>query len=73
MIRAVPRGLTTCVDAYLTPIIKQYVYNFKKGFKEDLKGVNVNFMQRFKKIFFFFNYLIFFLLLIFFLIFFRYK
>lgn len=45
MIRAVNRGLTTCVDAYLTPIIKDYVDNFKKGFKDGLKGVNVTFMQ----------------------------
>eukprot|EP01080_Neovahlkampfia_damariscottae_P008929 gene8929-878_t len=45
MIKAVNRGLTTCVDAYLTPIIKQYLQTFTNGFKDDLKGVNVTFMQ----------------------------
>ncbi|KAL0488429.1 5-oxoprolinase [Acrasis kona] len=45
MIRAVPRGFTTCVDAYLTPIIRQYVDNFCAGFKNNLQGVNVTFMQ----------------------------
>ena len=32
MIKAVPRGTTTVVDAYLTPSIKLYVDNFKSGF-----------------------------------------
>jgi 5-oxoprolinase (ATP-hydrolysing) len=45
MIKAVNRGLTTCVDAYLTPIIKKYLQTFTGGFKDDLKGVNVTFMQ----------------------------
>jgi 5-oxoprolinase (ATP-hydrolysing) len=45
MIRAVPRGFTTCVDAYLTPIIKQYVDNFCAGFQNNLEGVHVTFMQ----------------------------
>ena len=30
-IRAVPRGCTSCVDAYLTPIIKQYLQSFSRG------------------------------------------
>nr|ANM86151.1 5-oxoprolinase [Stygiella incarcerata] len=42
MVRLVPRGQTTCVDAYLTPLIKQYVENFKKGGFEE---TNVSFMQ----------------------------
>ena len=33
MIKAVPRGITTVVDAYLTPSIKRYVENFKSGFQ----------------------------------------
>lgn len=45
MIRAVPRGGTTCVDAYLTPIIKRYLRSFAKGFDAGLAKVNVSFMQ----------------------------
>jgi 5-oxoprolinase (ATP-hydrolysing) len=36
MVRIVPRGCTTCVDAYLTPIIKRYLASFTKGFDSDL-------------------------------------
>jgi 5-oxoprolinase (ATP-hydrolysing) len=43
MIRMVPRGLTTCIDAYLTPHIKKYISNFVSGFKN--QHVNVLFMQ----------------------------
>jgi 5-oxoprolinase (ATP-hydrolysing) len=45
MIRAVPRGGTTCVDAYLTPVIKRYLKSFSQGFDEGLAKVNVSFMQ----------------------------
>ena len=45
MIRLVPRGQTACVDAYLTPCIKQYLDSFSKGFKDNLKGVPVMFMR----------------------------
>eukprot|EP00606_Chrysophyceae_sp_TOSAG23-5_P000165 GSChrysophyteH2.ASY1.ANO1.1022.1 assembled CDS len=45
MIRAVPRGCTTCVDAYLTPVIKRYLTNFSSGFDAGLRNVQVNFMQ----------------------------
>eukprot|EP01038_Epipyxis_sp_PR26KG_P016356 gene16356-22292_t len=45
MIRAVPRGGTTCVDAYLTPVIKTYLKSFTKGFVNNLSDVNVSFMQ----------------------------
>lgn len=45
MVRIVPRGCTTCVDAYLTPIIKKYLANFSLGFDEGLKDVQVSFMQ----------------------------
>ncbi|KAJ8276881.1 hypothetical protein GJAV_G00068950 [Gymnothorax javanicus] len=45
MVRAVFRGLTTCIDAYLTPKISQYLRSFTCGFKGSLKGVNLLFMQ----------------------------
>ncbi|XP_043270128.1 5-oxoprolinase isoform X2 [Venturia canescens] len=45
MMRIVPRGFTACADAYLTPHIKQYLQSFKSGFKNNLEGVNVLFMQ----------------------------
>lgn len=45
MVRIVPRGFTACADAYLTPHIKKYVEGFASGFKDNLKGVNVLFMQ----------------------------
>ncbi|KAK7866095.1 hypothetical protein R5R35_011613 [Gryllus longicercus] len=45
MVRIVPRGFTACADAYLTPHIKKYVQGFASGFKNNLKDVNVLFMQ----------------------------
>ncbi|XP_033225027.1 5-oxoprolinase isoform X2 [Belonocnema kinseyi] len=45
MTRIVPRGFTTSADAYLTPHIKDYLQGFSSGFKDNLKGVNVLFMQ----------------------------
>ena len=45
MVRLVPRGFTACVDAYLTPCIKQYLEGFSSGFQNDLDGVKVLFMQ----------------------------
>ncbi|KAJ7968290.1 5-oxoprolinase [Quillaja saponaria] len=45
MVRAVPRGLTASVDAYLTPIIKEYLSGFISKFDEGLGKVNVLFMQ----------------------------
>jgi 5-oxoprolinase (ATP-hydrolysing) len=45
MVRIVPRGFTACADAYLTPHIHKYVSGFTGGFKENLAGVNVLFMQ----------------------------
>ena len=43
--RIVPRGFTACADAYLTPCIKNYLSGFSSGFKNDLQGANVLFMQ----------------------------
>ncbi|KAK7086816.1 hypothetical protein SK128_027537 [Halocaridina rubra] len=45
MAKAVPRGFTACSDAYLTPHIKSYLKGFSAGFQDNLKGVNVLFMQ----------------------------
>ena len=45
MVRMVPRGCTTCVDAYLTPVIKEYLSNFRSGFDADMEKVRVSFMQ----------------------------
>lgn len=45
MVRIVPRGFTACVDAYLTPCIKNYVKSFACGFKDNIKDVTVLFMQ----------------------------
>ncbi|XP_070518965.1 5-oxoprolinase isoform X2 [Cardiocondyla obscurior] len=45
MTRIVPRGFTTCADAYLTPHIKNYLQTFSSGFKDNLKNINVLFMQ----------------------------
>lgn len=45
MVRAVPRGLTASVDAYLTPVIKQYLSGFISRFDEGLEKLNVLFMQ----------------------------
>ncbi|KAJ1704338.1 hypothetical protein LUZ63_004117 [Rhynchospora breviuscula] len=44
MVRAVPRGLTASVDAYLTPVIKEYLSNFMSRFDRGDK-INVLFMQ----------------------------
>lgn len=45
MVKLLPRASTACVDAYLTPIIKEYICNFSKGFDADLSNVPVMFMQ----------------------------
>ena len=46
MVKMVPRGLTTCIDAYLTPVIDAYLQSFKSGFDKGLEGkVKVAFMQ----------------------------
>jgi 5-oxoprolinase (ATP-hydrolysing) len=45
MVKMVPRGCTTCVDAYLTPVIKRYLASFSKGFDAGLQNVNISFMQ----------------------------
>jgi 5-oxoprolinase (ATP-hydrolysing) len=36
MVKAVPRGYTACVDAYLTPCIRRYLKTFQSGFDSKL-------------------------------------
>lgn len=45
MVRLVPRGHTACVDAYLTPLIREYVDSFEAGFDEGIRNVRVSFMM----------------------------
>lgn len=45
MCRIVPRGYTACAEAYLTPHVDRYLNSFKAGFKDQLAGVDVLFMQ----------------------------
>ncbi|KAM9308642.1 5-oxoprolinase [Gastrophryne carolinensis] len=45
MIRMVPRGYTACADAYLTPCIHRYLDGFSRGFRNQLKDLQVLFMR----------------------------
>jgi len=45
MVRIVPRGDTASADAYLTPAISSYLRGFSEGFKDNLQGIQVMFMQ----------------------------
>lgn len=45
MLRVVARGYTACAEAYLTPHVERYLESFKRGFKDELSGVDVLFMQ----------------------------
>ncbi|KAG6897983.1 hypothetical protein C0992_007937 [Termitomyces sp. T32_za158] len=42
MIKMVPRGVSSTADAYLTPILSDYLDGFFKGFDEKLKGGHVS-------------------------------
>lgn len=44
-VKAVPRGHTASVDAYLTPLIKAYVAGFASGFDAHFDQVEVSFMM----------------------------
>ncbi|RLA71649.1 MAG: 5-oxoprolinase [Epsilonproteobacteria bacterium] len=46
-IKIVERGESCVVDAYLTPHIKRYIKGFRSGFKDNLVGKQVDFMQSF--------------------------
>ncbi len=45
MIKVVPRGDTTLIDAYLTPLIHNYIKSFKSGFSDGLKNTELLFMK----------------------------
>ncbi|XXG95768.1 hypothetical protein Hte_002039 [Hypoxylon texense] len=45
MIKLISRGMSATADAYLTPEIKRYVSNFRRGFKDGLEGTRCQFMQ----------------------------
>jgi len=44
-VKLVPRGDTTLVDAYLTPMIKEYLSSFRQGFSGKLNNNKLLFMQ----------------------------
>lgn len=41
MIKLVPRATSACADAYLTPVIRQYIEGFQKGFEGGLGAASV--------------------------------
>ncbi len=45
MVKMVPRGDTTMVDAYLTPHIQRYLDGFRAGFSDQLQDTRLLFMQ----------------------------
>lgn len=45
MVKLVPRGDTTMVDAYLNPHIRRYLDSFRKGFSDGLNRTDLLFMQ----------------------------
>ena len=45
MVKLVPRGDTTMVDAYLNPHIQNYLNSFRQGFSGRLDGARLLFMQ----------------------------
>lgn len=45
MIKLISRGMSATADAYLTPEIKRYIENFRRGFKGGLQDTRCQFMQ----------------------------
>ncbi|KAL7915569.1 putative 5-oxoprolinase [Trichoderma velutinum] len=47
MVKMIPRGMSATADAYLTPVLKEYVNNFRKGFAGVLQdgSTKCQFMQ----------------------------
>uniref|UniRef100_A0A182JFK7 Uncharacterized protein n=1 Tax=Anopheles atroparvus TaxID=41427 RepID=A0A182JFK7_ANOAO len=45
MCRVVARGFTACAEAYLTPHVERYLDGFRAGFRDQLRGAEVLFMQ----------------------------
>ena len=46
MVKAVSRGYTTAADAYLTPVLMQYLASFSEGFDAGFSSIQTLFMQR---------------------------
>lgn len=40
-----PRTSTACIDAYLTPVLQEYINSFRSGFDENFEKIPVLFMQ----------------------------
>ncbi|KAI0888127.1 Hydantoinase B/oxoprolinase-domain-containing protein [Annulohypoxylon maeteangense] len=45
MIKLISRGMSATADAYLTPEIKRYISNFRRGFEDGLESTRCQFMQ----------------------------
>ncbi|KAI1099432.1 Hydantoinase B/oxoprolinase-domain-containing protein [Jackrogersella minutella] len=45
MIKLISRGMSATADAYLTPEIKRYISNFRRGFEDGLETTRCQFMQ----------------------------
>lgn len=47
MIKMISRGMSATADAYLTPVVKNYIKGFQSGFTDGLKSSNTRceFMQ----------------------------
>eukprot|EP01138_Halocafeteria_seosinensis_P009240 gb/GECG01009443.1/.p1 GENE.gb/GECG01009443.1/~~gb/GECG01009443.1/.p1 ORF type:complete len:1400 (+),score=179.60 gb/GECG01009443.1/:1-4200(+) len=45
MVKIVPRGFTSCADAYLSPVIRDYIDSFCSGFDDSIGNVDLSFMQ----------------------------
>lgn len=45
MIRLERRCSTVCADAYLSPLIADYIAGFRKGFENELKTTNLSFIM----------------------------
>lgn len=44
-VKAVARGHTSTVDAFLTPYLEAYIQGFKSGFDESIESIDVSFMK----------------------------
>ena len=45
LFKFLPRTSTACIDAYLTPVLKDYISSFKQGFDANIEKIPVLFMQ----------------------------
>jgi 5-oxoprolinase (ATP-hydrolysing) len=44
-VKAVARGHTATVDAFLTPYLEAYIKGFKSGFDDSIDHIDVSFMK----------------------------